>query len=67
MLNREENNIWKRNFWSKWCGGGGGGGADDDDRYDVLNGDESKLLETEIILKYIDRRGMAMKGTLMHW
>ena len=67
MLNREENNIWKRNLWP--CGGGGGGDDDDDDdddRYDVLNGEESKLLETEIILKYIGRRGMARKETLVH-
>lgn len=28
MLNREENNIWKRNLWP--CGGGGGGDDDDD-------------------------------------
>ena len=73
MLNREENDIWKRNLWSKICGGGisGGGDGDDDDdddddvddayRYDDINGDDSKLLETEIILKCIDRKDMAMK------
>ena len=61
-LNREENDNWKRNLWPKVCGGGTG---DDDDvdayHYDDINGDDSKLLETEIMLKYINRRGMAMK------
>jgi len=72
ILSREENVIWKRNLWPKVCGGGIGGGGDDDDdngdgdgddaySYDDINGEDSKLLETKILLKYIDRRGKAMK------
>jgi len=73
MLSWEENCIWKRNIWSKVCGGidDDDDDYDDDDddyyyyvdayRYDDINGDGSKLLTPEIMLKYIDRRGMAMK------
>jgi hypothetical protein len=61
MLSRVENDIWKRNPWTTECedvvvvGGGGGDDDNDDDyndagHYNHPNDNDSKLLETEIIL-----------------